>query len=91
MISSLDLLYLVLSIAVIVLTVVMVILGIQLSNVLREVQRTAESVEQISTLLSRLSEVLLGGAERGAKRLDGLGQKLGDYIEKNIEKIVTKH
>lgn len=86
MISSLDVLYLTLAIATITLTVVLVMLGSQMASILREAQRTAESVEKISGLLELLAEAVAGGVERGAERMDGVGRKLGEYLEKFVTK-----
>ena len=87
--TSADLLYVTLSIAAITLTVVLVMLGVQLSQILGEVRRAAASVERMTSMLEGISGVLLKGVEREAQRVDGMGRKLGSYLEKSLDTLVN--
>ena len=89
MVTSLDLLYITLSIAAVALTVVLIMLGVQLSSILREVQRTAASIEKVSTMLEGISGLFLSGVERETQRVDGMGRKLGTFLEKHLDNFVT--
>ena len=82
MISVHDLLFLVLSLAVLVITAVVVGVGIQLMRVLGDLERTAQNVEQITSLLEKISRVAFPGIQRVAKSADHAAGKLADTIEK---------
>jgi len=87
MLSTLDLLYVSLTIATIIITVVLLLLGVQAMRVLGHVERIAEGVEEVSVLLEKIAEIVLPGIERTAKRLDSVEKTLGHFIEKGIDKL----
>jgi hypothetical protein len=82
MISVHDLLYLVLSLGALVVTGVVLAVGIQLMRVLGEFERTTQNIEQITSLLERISRVAFPGIERVAKSTDRAAGKLADSIDK---------
>ena len=77
MISTLDLLYIVLTVATIVITSVVACIGLQLVQVLRDVGRIAATVEELSQLVERV----IGRLDRGER-------KVGDYLEKQVDKLI---
>jgi len=90
MLSTLDLLYISLTIATIIITVVLLVMGIQAMRILSHIQRIAEGVEEVSALLNKIAEIVLPGLERTAKRLDGVERTLGHYIDKGIDKLTER-
>lgn len=87
MVSTLDILYLVLALCSIVITCMLVLLGVEMLRVVRDMKQIAQNVEQITILLERVSQAVFPGIERlahGADRLEGMVSK---FFRKKVEKI----
>jgi hypothetical protein len=87
MVNTLDLLYLTLTGCSLIVTIVLVVIGVQLMQVLKDVQRIAAIVEGMSELVDRIAKVVFPGIERSAKHIDGMGSQALSFIEKKIDKL----
>lgn len=77
-------LYLVASICLLVLTGILVALGVQLSQVIRDLGRIASNVEQMTALMERVAEIVFPGMERIAKKADRAERKIAEFIEDKV-------
>lgn len=84
--ASLNTLYLVLAVCVLVLTIVLVVLGLQFWTVLRDVSKISENIEQISNMIERIATVVFPGIEKAAKRADNIQETITSFIEKKFDK-----
>lgn len=86
MISTLDFLYLVIAISVIVLTCVATMVGIELLRTVRDVRRMADNVEKISTLAHQVALVLLPGVGKTAGAVGAIERQVSQFFKKVTEK-----
>lgn len=85
MFSAHDLLYLVLAFCAVVITIMVVIVGVQLLDVLRDVKGISRNIEHMTTLVDRVAEIVFPGIERVAKRADSLERGIADFLKKKID------
>jgi len=85
MVSTLDILYIVLALCAMVITAVIVVVGIQVSQTLREVRSISQNVEHITTLMERVAQIVFPGIERAAQGADALGSKVASFLKKKAE------
>ena len=90
MISTQTLLFLVLTVCLLTLTVVVAILGVQLIQVLQEIKLIAHNIEELTTLVERVAQVVFPGMEKVAKRADRFTEKVGDFISKKVDKLTKE-
>jgi len=88
MVSTKDLLYLVLSICSLVVTGIILIVGVQLFQVLQDFKNISADVQRISTLVERVATAVFPGMERVAKRADRIQDKVGNFLEKKVDKLM---
>jgi hypothetical protein len=87
MVSTLDILYIVLAFCSIVLTVILVVLGVELIGAVRDVRRISTNVEHIASLVDRVANVVFPGIERMAHGAESLEQKVTSFLKKKADKI----
>lgn len=87
MVSTLDILYIVLALCSLVITFILVLLGIELLRVIRDMHQIAHNVEQITILLERLSQAVFPGMERIAHTAGKLEQKVSTFFQKKVDKL----
>lgn len=87
MISAPDLLYLVLAVCVVILTIVLIMLGFQVMEILRDIKRISQSVDQMTALVERVAAVTFPGVERLAKQANRMENKVASFIEKKVDKL----
>jgi hypothetical protein len=80
MLSTLDILYLVLSLCAIILTVMAVLLGSELLRILRDARSIAYNIEQISHLVHRVAAMIIPGFERAAHKADKTVSDVQDTV-----------
>lgn len=80
MVSSLDILYLVSAFCIIIITFVLLVLGIELLRVVRDVQRMSTNLEHITYLLERVAQVIFPGIERVAKKAVNVEEKVEEFF-----------
>ena len=85
MVSTLDILYLVLSICALILTCVLVVLGIETIRTVREIRDISHNVEQITVLVERIAQVVFPGIEKVARNTGDLGSKVASFIKKKSD------
>ena len=85
MVSTLDILYIVLSLCALVVTAVIVMVGVEATRAIREVQKISQNVEHMTTLLERIAQITFPGIEQVAKGADALGSKLASFLKKKAE------
>jgi hypothetical protein len=85
MISTLDLLYLVLAICSLVITCILVLLGVELIRTLRDIRQISHNVEQITSLMERISTAIFPGIERIARRAERAEEKLANFLSKKLK------
>jgi hypothetical protein len=87
MVSTLDILYIALAFCSLVLTCILVVLGIELIRVVRDVRRISNNVEHIASLIDRVASVVFPGLERMARGAGSLERKVESFLKKKAEKI----
>lgn len=87
MVSTLDILYIVLALCSMVVTVVLVILGFELIGAIRDLRRISNNVEHIAGLVDRVAMVVFPGLERMAKGAETLENKVGAFLRRKANKI----
>ncbi len=90
MISSLDFLYITLSFAAIVVTVLLILVAVHVLQVLRDVARISSTLEAMSELIGRIAAVVLPGIERSAKRIDGMEKKVANFVEQKLDEVLDR-
>jgi hypothetical protein len=88
MVSTLDILYIVLALCSVVITCVLVMLGVELLRVMRDMKQIAHNVEQITVLLERVSQAVFPGIERMARGAGHLDSTIATFFRKKVEKII---
>ena len=83
MLSTLDILYIVLSICTIAITVMLLLLGSELLGIVKDMRSMAHNVEQITTIVRRIASLIFPGTERVAR-------DIGD-VEDRIHSFLTRH
>jgi hypothetical protein len=89
MVSTLDILYIVLAICCIILTCVLTVLGIEAIRVVKDVRKISNNVEHISTLIERIALIVFPGIERVARGADTLEKKVESFIKKKVDKFTN--
>lgn len=82
---SLEVLYLVASVCLLAITALLIALGIQLMQVLRDLGRISGNIEQMTALLERVALAVFPGMERAAKKAASVERKVEAYIEKKFK------
>jgi protein involved in ribonucleotide reduction len=86
MVSTLDILYIVLALCSVMVTVVLLLLGFELLGAVRDVRRISKDVEHIAGLVDRVASVVFPGMERVAK-----GAVQGaEALEKKVTKFLNR-
>ena len=80
-----DLFFLVLDFAAFILTGLLIALTIQIMQVLQDVRRIAQNLEQITALVERLAQVSVPGLEHLAKGANRIERKLVNMVEKKVD------
>lgn len=80
MISTLDFLYVVLALCSITITVVLVLVGTECIKIMRDVRNISHNVEQIMSMVQRLSGFIFPGLERVARKADTAVEGVEDTI-----------
>jgi hypothetical protein len=84
MLSTLDILYLVLSVCVIAITIMIVLLGSELLRVVRDLRSIANNVEQVTHLVRRIASILFPGAERVVQDASDIEGKIHSFLTRNF-------
>lgn len=84
MLSTLDLLYIVLSLCCIIVTVMLVLLGSELLRILKDARSIANNIEQISHLVHRVAAIIIPGVERAAHKADATVSDVQDTVSSLI-------
>ena len=88
--STLDLLYIVLAGCVIIITVLVVLLGLQAIELMQDMKRTAQNIEQITALIEGVAQVVFPSMERSAKSADQASKLISSFIEKKFSQLTHK-
>ena len=83
MLTSLDLLYLILSICAIAITVVAVAVGWQILHILHDLEDISRNVAELTVLVERLAQVVFPGFERIAKGAEALEKKATAFVNRH--------
>jgi hypothetical protein len=87
MVSTVDVLYLVLSFCAVIVTVILVVLGIELIGAIRDLRRISNNVEHIAGLVDRVATFVFPGIERVAKGAESLERKVGAFLKRKADTI----
>lgn len=80
MLSTLDILYLVLSLCALIITVMLMLVGSELLRILRDARSIAYNIEQISHLVHRVAGIIVPGVERAARTADRTVSEVQDTV-----------
>lgn len=80
MISTLDLLYIVLAVCALVLTVVITMIGVEVFHVVRDVRRISDNVENIAGLVHRLVRIVIPGMEKTARDMADVEDRVHGFF-----------
>ncbi len=80
MLSTLDILYIVLAFCAIAITVMLMLLGSEVLRIMRDVRSISRSVEEISLLVQRVARVVFPGVERVAKDVSNVEEKIHHFF-----------
>lgn len=87
MVSTVDLLYIVLTLCSLVVSAVLVVLMVELIRSIRDIRRIANNVEHIASLVDRVAQAVFPGIERMAKGAGALEKKVSSFLQRKAEKI----
>ncbi|HSI21278.1 MAG TPA: hypothetical protein VLA04_06370 [Verrucomicrobiae bacterium] len=87
MVSTLDILYIVLAFCSVMLTVILVVLGIEVIGVVRDVRRISNNIEHIAGMVDRVAMVVFPGIERMAKGAESIEKTVGSFLKKKADMI----
>ncbi len=87
MLSTLDILYIVLSFCAIAITIMVVLLGAETLRTVRDLRQISSNVEQITHLAQRVALLVFPGVERVAKSADSLERNVAGAIKKVSDKL----
>lgn len=87
MVSTLDILYIVLAICSLIVTVVLVIFGIELIGAVKDMRRIANNVEHIASMVDRLASIAIPGVELVAKGAQVFERNVGSFLKRKADKI----
>lgn len=88
MFTSLDILYFVGSICLIVLTVALIMLAVQLMQLLRDISRISQNVEEVTVLVEKVSQVVFPSILHAAKSANNIENKVNKFIKKKVDKYI---
>ena len=89
MFTSLDVLYIVASICLVAITVSIIMLATQAMQVLRDVNRISQNVEEITVLVEKVAQVVFPGILQVAKKTNQLEEKVEKFIRKKVNQIIS--
>lgn len=87
MVSTLDILYIVLAVCTVVLTCVLVVLGIEAIRIVKDVRRISNNVEHITSLAERVAMAVLPGIEHVARGAETLEKKVTSFLHRKAKTI----
>lgn len=87
--NTIDVFYIIGTICIVAVSVVFSILAFQAMQVLRDVNRIAANVEQISVLAEQVAQVVFPGILHAAKKIDKAERKVAKFIEDKTD-IISK-
>lgn len=81
MITTLDVLYIVLSVCTLVLTIVFALLGLESFKIVRDLRRISQNVEDITQLVHRIARIVFPGVERVANDARNVEERVHGFIQ----------
>lgn len=86
MLSTLDILYIVLACCSIAITVMLMLLGSEVLRIMRDIRSISRSVEEISLLVHRVARVVFPGVEKVARDVSNVEEKIHSFFNRTTSK-----
>ena len=90
MLSTLDILYVVLSICAIAITIMLMLLGSELLGIVKDMRSMAHNVEQITTIVRRIASIIFPGTERIAHDVSDVEDRIHSFLTRHLHTNVSK-
>lgn len=85
MFSATDLVLIIAGFCLLVITIVLVVIGVQFVQILGDIRSITREIQNMNTLLAKIGQIAFPAIERLVSRADLLERKVEKFVEKKVE------